>query len=125
MKLSRILVVLALILTFVIAGCGTSNQSSDIKAGTAQMLSVTADLKAAIDSGDEAKVKALGPKLEDTWSPFEDNVKKKYPDLYKKVEDYLDPTIAGAKATPLDKQALGKLNGEMTQALSELAAKEK
>lgn len=125
MKWSRILLSSVLLFTLVIAGCGTSNQSSDIKAGTTQMLSVTTDLKAAIDSGDEAKVKALGPKLEDTWSPFEDNVKKKYPDLYKKVEDYLDPTIAGAKASPLDKQALGKLNEELTQALNELAAKEK
>jgi hypothetical protein len=33
------------------------------------MLGITADLKAAIDAGDEAKVKVTGPQLEDAWSP--------------------------------------------------------
>lgn len=53
------------------------------------MLSITETLNAAIDSGDEATVKTTGPQLEDAWSPFEDNVKQKYPDLYKKVEDLI------------------------------------
>jgi len=105
---------------------GTSAQTpSAIKTGVTKMLSITADLKTVIDAGDEAKVKVTGPQLEDAWSPFEDDVKLKYPDIYKKVEEYLDPTIAGSKASSLDKQALGTLNGELTQVLNELAAKEK
>ncbi|TGE30960.1 hypothetical protein [Desulfosporosinus sp. Sb-LF] len=104
---------------------GTSTQTpSVIKTGVAKMLSITADLKTAIDAGDEAKVKVTGPQLEDAWKPFEDDAKQKYPDLYKRVEESLDPTIACSKASPLDKQILGKLNENLTQALNELAAKE-
>ncbi|MHB1407456.1 MAG: hypothetical protein ACYCV0_17930 [Desulfitobacteriaceae bacterium] len=145
MKLSRIILASALVISLAaIAGCSTqaskpeqtasqdtskqevSKQNpSVIHAGATKMLSITADLKKAITDGNEAKVKATGPQLEDAWIPFEDDVKQKYPDLYKKVEEFLDPTIAGAKASPLDKQALGKLNGELTQALTELASKEK
>lgn len=45
---------------------GTSTQTpSAIKTGVAKMLSITADLKTAIDAGDEAKVKVTGPQLED------------------------------------------------------------
>lgn len=126
MKLSRIIIASALVISLGIAGCGVTNQTpSAIKTGVTKMLSITADLKTAIDVRDEAKVKATGSQLEDAWSPFEDNAKQKYPDLYKKIEESLDPTIAGTKASPLDKQTLGKLNGELTQALNELAAKEK
>lgn len=98
---------------------------ADIKSGVTKMLGITADLKKAIDAGDEAKVKTTGPQLEDVWASFEDNVKDKYPNIYKKVEDSLDPTIAGSKASPLNKEALGKLNDQLTQALNELASKEK
>jgi iron uptake system EfeUOB component EfeO/EfeM len=98
---------------------------ADIKSGVTKMLGISADLKKAIDAGDEAKVKTTGPQLEDVWASFEDNVKDKYPDIYKKVEDSLDPTIAGSKASPLNKEALGKLNDQLTQALNELASKEK
>jgi iron uptake system EfeUOB component EfeO/EfeM len=98
---------------------------ADIKSGVTKMLGITADLKKAIDAGDETKVKTTGPQLEDVWASFEDNVKDKYPDIYKKVEDSLDPTVAGSKASPLNKEALGKLNDQLTQALNELASKEK
>lgn len=97
---------------------------STIKTGVTKMLTITTELKSAIDAGDEAKVKVIGPQLEDAWSPFEDVVKQKYPDNYKKVEDFLDPTIAGSKASPLDKQTLGTLNDNLTKALNDLAAKE-
>lgn len=146
MKLSRVILTSAIVITLGLAGCGTANTastpnntnqteqkpsqetanptSSEIKTGVTKMLGVTADLKAAITAGDEAKVKTIGPKLEESWEPFEDKVKDKYPDIYKKVEQFLDPTIAGTKAT-LDKQALGRLNSDLTDALNELAAKEK
>lgn len=142
MKLSRIILASTLIISLVvIAGCGstktdqatsqdtskqaTSTQTpSAIKTGVTKMLRITKDLKTAIDAGDEAKVKVTGPQLEDAWKPFEDDAKQKYPDLYKKIEESLDPTIAGSKASPLDKQILGKLNGSLTETLNELAAKE-
>lgn len=54
------------------------------------MLDVTADLKAAITAGNEAKVKTIG-----------------------------------TKASSLDKQALGKLTSDLTNALNEIATKEK
>ncbi|WP_425804945.1 hypothetical protein ACHOLT_00470 [Desulfitobacterium sp. Sab5] len=147
MNLSRVILTSAIVITLGIAGCGTTNTtstanstnqteqkasqekanptSSEINTGVTKMLGVTADLKAAITAGDEAKVKTVGPELEDNWKPFEDKVKEKYPDIYKKIEAALDPTIAGAKASPLDKQVLGKLTGDLTDALNELAAKEK
>lgn len=147
MKLSRVILTSAIVITLGLAGCGTTNTasttnntnqteqktsqetanptSSEIKTGVTKMLGVTADLKAAITAGDEAKVKTIGPKLEEAWAPFEDKVKEKYPDTYKKVEQFLDPTIAGTKASSLDKQALGKLSSDLTDALNEIAAKEK
>lgn len=93
--------------------------------GVAKLLSISNELKAEIASGDESKIKETGPKLEDTWSSFEDSVKPKYPDLYEKVEKYLDPTIAATKATPLDKQTLSKLNDQLIQTLNELGEKVK
>lgn len=147
MKLSSVILTSAIVITLGLAGCGTTNTasttnttnqteqktsqetanptSSEIKTGVTKMLGVTADLKAAITAGDEAKVKTIGPKLEEAWAPFEDNVKEKYPDAYKKVEQFLDPTIAGTKASSLDKQALGKLTSDLTDALNEIAANEK
>lgn len=143
MKSTRILLVSTLVIGLtVITGCANSTSSSTpnptsqtttsnqtaaptaIHSGVTKMLGITETLKAAINTGDEVTVKTTGPQLEDAWGPFEDNVKQKYPDLYNKVEEYLDPTIAGSKASPMDKQTLGTLNGELTQALKELSAKE-
>jgi iron uptake system EfeUOB component EfeO/EfeM len=142
MKLTRLLLASTLVISLtVIAGCANGTSSSTqgptsqsttnqtaaptaIHSGVTKMLGITDALKSAINSGDEVTVKKTGPQLEDAWSPFEDNVKQKYPDLYKKIEEYLDPTIAGSKASPMDKQTLGTLNGELTKALKELSAKE-
>lgn len=139
MKSTNFLLTLAVAGTFLLAGCsqGSNNASatsapaaaqekaSEIKSGAEKMLEVTAELKKALDAGDEAAVKAVGMKLEEAWAPFEDKVKEKYADLYKKVEDALDPTIAGSEASPLDKEVVGKLNNQLAQALQELADKEK
>jgi len=149
MKLKRVLGILTLSLLTgsAVLGCATADQSaktpasnqtaptqqtqspqaaqasSDIKAGVSKMLAVTADLKTALAEANESRVKAAAPQLEDAWSPFEDKVKEQYPELYKKVEDSLDPLLAGAKASPLDKQTVGKLNDQLAQTLNELAAK--
>jgi iron uptake system EfeUOB component EfeO/EfeM len=105
----------------VLAGC--SSTDSKVSDGVNKMLDTTEQLSKAIDSGDQAKVKEVGPKLEDQWSSFEDDVKKDNKDLYEKIEKYLDPTIAGSEAATLDKEALGSLNNQLTVSLKELKKK--
>lgn len=122
-KLTSMVLAIGLGSALVLAGCSsTDNKVSD---GVNKMLDTTEQLSKAIDSGDQAKVKEVGPKLEDQWSSFEDDVKKDNKDLYQKVEKYLDPTIAGSEAKTLDKEALGTLNDQLTDALKELANKTK
>ena len=106
-----------------LAGC--SSTESKVSDGVNEMLETTGQLYKAIDSGDQAKVKEVGPKLEDQWSSFEDDVKKDNKDLYEKIEKYLDPTIAGSEADTLDKEALSTLNDQLSDALKELADKTK
>lgn len=142
MKLSKSMMAIAVAATLTLVGCGSSSsnnangttstpapaaqdQTAAIKPGVEKMLTITADLKKAIDAGDDAKVKSTAPQLEDTWATFEDAVKPKYADNYEEVEQYLDPELAGAKATPLDKAAVGKLNDQLTDALNKLASKVK
>jgi iron uptake system EfeUOB component EfeO/EfeM len=122
-KLTSFVLAIVLGSVLVLAGCGSNN--SKVSEGVNKMLDTTGQLSKAIDSGDQAKVKEVGPKLEDQWKTFEDDVKKDNKDLYAKVEKYLDPTIAGSQATPLDKNALSTLNGQLTDALKELANKTK
>jgi iron uptake system EfeUOB component EfeO/EfeM len=91
-----------------------------IKAGTNQMLATTSELKKEIEAGNEAKVKELAPKLEDTWKTFEDGVPPRSADLYEKIEKSLNPEVAGSQKSPIDKQVLAQLNEGLTQALDEL-----
>ncbi|MFK9094140.1 hypothetical protein [Bacillus salipaludis] len=107
----------------VLAGCNSTN--SKVSDGVNKMLATTEQLSKAIESGDQAKVKEVGPKLEDQWSSFEEDVKKDNKDLYEKIEKYLDPTIAGSEASTLDKDAIGTLNDQLTDALKELDKKTK
>ncbi|AZU62497.1 hypothetical protein [Neobacillus mesonae] len=117
--------VLAIVLggSLLLAGC--SSTDSKVSDGINQMLDTTEQLSKAIESGDQAKAKEVGPKLEDQWSSFEDDVKKDNQDLYEKIEKYLDPTIAGSEADTLDKKALSTLNNQLTDALKELKDKTK
>jgi iron uptake system EfeUOB component EfeO/EfeM len=117
-KLTSMILAIGLGGSLLIAGC--SSNDNKVSDGVNKMLNTTEQLSKAIDSGDQAKVKEVGPKLEDQWSSFEDDVKKDNKDLYGKVEKYLDPTIAGSKAATLDKEALSTLNGQLTDALKEL-----
>ncbi|WML46747.1 hypothetical protein RCG23_13965 [Neobacillus sp. PS3-34] len=122
-KLTSMVVAIGLGGSLLLAGCSSNN--SKVSDGVNKMLDTTEQLSKAIDNGDQAKVKEVGPKLEDQWSSFEDDVKKDNKDLYEKIEKYLDPTIAGSEASPLDKEALGTLNDQLTDALKELADKTK
>lgn len=97
----------------------------EIKAGATKMLETANQLKQAIDAGDQAKVKELGPKLEETWSKFEDGVKPRYDDLYERLEKPLNPEVAGSQASQLDKATMGKLNDDLIKILNELVDKAK
>ncbi|MED4226880.1 hypothetical protein [Neobacillus cucumis] len=117
-KITSMILTIGLGSALLLAGCSSGN--SKVSDGVNKMLDTTEQLSKAIDSGDQSKVKEVGPKLEDQWSSFEDDVKKDNKDLYEKVEKYLDPTIAGSEAATLDKEALGNLNDKLTDALKEL-----
>jgi iron uptake system EfeUOB component EfeO/EfeM len=91
-----------------------------VKAGVNQMLGTTSELKKEIAAGNDAKVKELAPKLEDTWKTFEDGVPPRSADLYDKIEKSLNPEVAGSQKSPVDKQIMNQLNDSLTQALNEL-----
>jgi iron uptake system EfeUOB component EfeO/EfeM len=122
-KLTTMILALVLVSVFALAGCGSKD--SKVSDGVNQMLETTDQLSKAITAGDQEKVKVEGPKLEEQWSSFEDDVKKDNKDLYEKIEKYLDPTIAGSEAENLDKEALGTLNNQLEDALKELESKVK
>jgi iron uptake system EfeUOB component EfeO/EfeM len=108
----------------ILGGC-SSKENKKVSTDLNKMLDTSEQLSKAINNGDQAKVKKVGPELEDEWASFEDDVKKDNKDLYEKVEKYLDPTIAGSEAPNLDKNALNKLNNQLKSALKELADKTK
>ncbi len=120
-KLTSMVLSIGLGSALLLAGC--SSTDSKVSDGVRNMLDTTEQLSKAIDSGDQAKVKEIGPTLEDQWASFEDDVKKDNKDLYGKIETYLDPTIAGSEAATLDQEALGALNDQLTGALKELDEK--
>lgn len=94
--------------------------ADQVKDGISKLLNTTNELNQAINAGDQAKVKELGPKLEDTWKTFEDGVKPRNADLYEKLEASLNPEVAGSQASSLDKETLKKLNDQLTQTLHDL-----
>ncbi|MCM3727927.1 hypothetical protein M3226_19965 [Neobacillus cucumis] len=122
-KITSMVLAIGLGGSLILAGC--SSENSKVSNGVNKMLDTTEELSKAIDSGDQAKVKEVGPQLEDQWSSFEDDVKKDNKDLYEKIEKYLDPTIAGSEAATLDQETLGNLNDQLTDALKELDEKTK
>ncbi|WP_410511310.1 hypothetical protein PaeBR_14535 [Paenibacillus sp. BR2-3] len=96
---------------------------SAIKEGTAELLNTAKQLREAATAGDEAKIKETGPKLEEIWSSFEEGVEPKYPDIYEQIEESLNPAIAAANASPLDKEVLLKIDNQLIQVLDELSQK--
>lgn len=120
-KLLSIFLTLGIASSLVLVGCSSTN--SKVENGVSKMIHTSNQLAKAIDANDHAEVKKVGPKLEDQWSSFEDDVKKDNQDLYNKVEQYLDPTVAGSQADTFDKNALGKLNRNLSNVLKELKSK--
>jgi iron uptake system EfeUOB component EfeO/EfeM len=97
--------------------------TEEVKSGTAKMITTTEDLKKAIADNNDAKIKELGPKLEETWATFEDGVKPRSSDMYEKIEKSLNPEVAGSQAATLDKNTLGTLNDQLNAALKEFQSK--
>jgi iron uptake system EfeUOB component EfeO/EfeM len=130
-KSAATMAVLIMAVSAALTGCGNSDQQPEesktktvsVQDGVKELLSVANDLKAAINSGDEAKIKETGPKLEDEWGSFEDEVHDKNPDLYAEVEKYLDPAVAGSKADSIDKETLSKLDDKLIGVVNELSRK--
>jgi iron uptake system EfeUOB component EfeO/EfeM len=140
-KNMRVLVVMTLAGILVLSGCGQGNTGNgktssetqdsashtvtdaDIRQGVSAMLSLAHEFKVEIESGDEAKLKVTGSRLEETWSRFEDGVKVRFPDQYENVETVLDPVVAGSKTSPLDKATLARLDDQLVQVLNTLKAK--
>jgi hypothetical protein len=112
--ISTILVV-ALILTA--CGGGGNNKVAD---GAKNMQDVLVSVKAAVDAGDAAKAKSEGPKLEEAWAKFEDNVKEKSKENYDKAETQLHIIQAGVGMEPLDKEILNKAIDELDKVLGDI-----
>jgi iron uptake system EfeUOB component EfeO/EfeM len=91
-----------------------------VKAGATQLINLTQEIRKAIEAGDEAKIKVIGPRLEDIWSSFEDGVKPRNEDLYEEIEKSLNPEVAGSQKSPLDKETLEILNKNLEQSLNKL-----
>lgn len=124
------LMAIFLILVLMLTACGqmgskegTQTKTTNVNKGLSELLASSKELKTAINQGNETKVKTIGPKLEEEWSSFEDQIKPKYPKDYEKVESYLDPTIAGTKVKPIDKTTLLPLANHLIEAVQNLSSK--
>ncbi|MCJ8010272.1 hypothetical protein MUG84_00765 [Paenibacillus sp. KQZ6P-2] len=102
----------------------TTNASElSVKDGTAKLLSNAKQLKKAATAGDETKIREIAPSLEEVWASFEDGVKEKYPDIYDEIEKSLNPVVAAAKNTTMDKDAVLKIDDQLIQVLFDLSGK--
>ena len=106
-----------LVLIFLLSACG----KEPIKDGVDSMKSILKVTKADVQGNDASGVKEQAEALENSWSTFEDVVKGKSPDLYKKVEDPLLIIQAGAKSEPLDVNTLQNAITELDRTLDEMA----
>lgn len=142
MKIMNIIAAVTMTGTLALAGCSSNNQAAssaskaaeqsnskekttatNVKDGVANLLHDAKQLKKGINANDEAKVKEIGPKFEESWGKFEDGVKSQYPDQYAQVEKYLDPIVAGSRASTIDKDTLLKLNDQLIDVLYQISEK--
>jgi hypothetical protein len=129
-RLNQILVVGAVTL-LALTGCDSGQQAStpktspaEIPAATAvstsdkaaspasyaDLLSVVANTKAAVQTGNFAKAKTEFDKFETAWKKVEDGIKKKSPKSYDAVEETAEKVMAELKKTkPSKDQVLAQL----------------
>jgi iron uptake system component EfeO len=99
----------------------TAAVAVDAQTGITSMLDASALFKTAVEAKDAAKVKQIGPKLEEAWASFEDNIKPNYPDYYLKVENSLTPLLAGVQQDTPEFAILSNLNDDLKAVLEQLS----
>jgi hypothetical protein len=131
MKIIKLLV-LAIALVAALAACSKSSTTASPTAasptpaaltpadGVKAMKDTLVQLQKDVDAGDATKVKAAPDKLEESWSKFEDTVKKNQPDVYEKVEEPLGAIKTGATQPTLDKVTLKDQIKQLNDALDQI-----
>lgn len=89
----------------------------DVQTGAAAMRHQLAQLKTAAEAGDTAKIQEHAEAADRSWTQFEQEIKEKDEEQYRKIEDALHALLAEVKASPPDKQ---KLNEAITKLDAEL-----
>ncbi|MDI3257024.1 MAG: imelysin family protein [Kyrpidia sp.] len=101
---------------------GEQTSTADLKSNIQNILETADQLRQALADRNEAQIRSLGQKLNDQWASFEDSLRQKDPIQYTKIEKYLNPLVAGVKASPVDVHTLTSLNDGLIQALHDCLA---
>ncbi|WP_027724241.1 iron uptake system protein EfeO [Tuberibacillus calidus] len=135
LNLKKLCCLLAIMALLIVTGCNGKNdvndhaeskttkhtdQISEIKSNTEQMLSTVKELKAAVGDQNVDQVKQLGKTLNDQWLAFENDVRDAFPLLYTKVEKYEQPIFAQASVDAPDLSVVKTQIAGLTDALNEL-----
>lgn len=125
LNLKKLCCLLAIMALLIVTGCNGKNdvndhaeskttkhtdQISEIKSNTEQMLSTVKELKAAVGDQNVDQVKQLGKTLNDQWLAFENDVRDAFPLLYTKVEKYEQPIFAQASVDAPDLSVVKNAN---------------
>lgn len=137
-KSTSIITVTTLVALLSLTGCSTKNAQQQniqlkeqtkvedtqktltINEGAQNMRTALKNMKGMISSKDDDAAIKEGAKLEENWSPIEDNVKSKNTAIYEKVEGPLDVINAGIKVKPLDTKTLTSAIDSLDNILSEV-----
>lgn len=137
-KSTSLIAVSALTTLLTLTGCSSKNtqqQNTQLKEqpkleetqktltisdGAQNMRDALKNMKGMLTSKDQEAAIKEGAKLEENWSPIEDNVKSKSSDLYGKVEGPLDVINAGIKVKPLDTKTISTAIDSLDKILSDV-----
>ena len=140
-SLKTLLITITLGITFLLAGCGvqksqqatpgtntktnvaekqSASKVSSVDDGSKNMRNVLKDMKTQLSDKEEDKFIKTSDKLEENWKLFEDDVKAKHLDLYKRVEDPLGIIQAGVKIKPLDTKTIATAIESLDKVLNEI-----
>ncbi|MGV8980666.1 hypothetical protein [Clostridium sp.] len=95
-------------------------KSFSIDDGSKNMRNVLKDMKTQLSNKEEDKLIKTSEKLEVNWKLFEDDVKAKHLDLYKRVEDPLGIIQAGVKIKPIDTKTITTAIESLDEVLTEI-----
>jgi len=139
-SLKTLLIAITLGTTFLLAGCGTQKpqqttpktnvaekqsasevkKASSVDEGSKNMRDALKNMKTQLSNKEEDKFIKTSDKLEENWKLFEDDVKAKNLDLYKKVEDPLGIIQAGVKIKPIDAKTITAAIESLDKVLTEI-----